>query len=173
MPTMAPVQAPPAKPSDNRFKLLDAAIRRHGRDSHALIEVLHMAQELFGFLSPDLLRYVSKAIDVPPSKVYGVATFYHFFTLAPKGRHSCTICLGTACFVKGAADILSTLESKFQVASGAMTRDGALSLSVARCLGSCGLAPVVILDGQVRSKATPMGTLEQVRTAIAAPGGAA
>src|SRR5262245_56401702 len=98
--------APPPAATDKRQKMLDAAIRKHGRDRHALIEVLHTAQELYGHLSPQLLRHVSQALDVPPSKVYGVATFYHFFTLAPKGEHSCTVCLGTACFVKRAADIV-------------------------------------------------------------------
>jgi bidirectional [NiFe] hydrogenase diaphorase subunit len=173
MPTMASPPAAPKKAGDNRYKLLDAAIRKHGRDSHALIEVLHTGQELFGFLSPELLRYVSKALEVPPSKVYGVATFYHFFSLAPKGRHSCTLCLGTACFVKGAGEILSSLERGFQVKAGETTRDGALSLDVARCLGSCGLAPIAILDGQVRSKVATPTLIEEIRGVLAQGGATA
>ena len=167
MPTMVTARTVPKKAVDNRYKLLDAAIRKHGRDSHALIEILHTAQELFGFLSRELLRYVSKALDVPPSKVYGVATFYHFFTLAPKGRHSCTICLGTACFVKRAAEILANLESGFHLKAGEMTRDGGLSLNVARCVGSCGLAPVVIVDGQVHSKVKSADLIEDMRAVLA------
>lgn len=163
----------PAPATDKRQKLLDAAIRKHGRDPRSLIEVLHTAQELFGYLSPQLLRYVSRAIDVPPSKVYGVATFYHFFTLQPKGKHSCTVCLGTACFVKRAAEIVGALENGFDVKVGGVTKDGNLSLNVARCVGSCGLAPVVIIDDATIGRAEPNSVVQLVQAATSSMKGAA
>ena len=88
---------------DNRFKLLEATMKKHQYRPDALIEVLHRAQELFGYLSTDLLLFIANSLHLPPSRVYGVATFYHFFSLAPKGEHSCVVCLGTACYVRGAA----------------------------------------------------------------------
>lgn len=154
-------------PGDKRQKMLDAAIRKHGRDAHALIEVLHTAQELFGHLSPNLLRYVSQALDVPPSKVYGVATFYHFFSLAPKGEHSCTVCLGTACFVKRAAEVVAAVEGTFGLKAGGMTKDGKLSLNVARCVGSCGLAPVVMVDDVTVGKAEPGRVVQMIQSLTA------
>ncbi len=125
-------------------------MKRHQYQPRALLEVLHTAQELFGSLSSDLLWFVAGKLDVPPSRVYGVATFYHFFTLQPKGRHTCVVCLGTACYVKGSEAILSAVEEKFQLKAGQTTPDGHLSLDIARCLGACGTAPAGVVDGQVQ-----------------------
>ena len=107
--TQKPAGAP-AKPhpsGDNRFRILEATMKRHQYQPDALIEVLHKAQELFGYLSTDLLITIARSLKLPPSRVYGVATFYHFFSLAPQGEHSCAVCLGTACYVKGAAALLA------------------------------------------------------------------
>jgi DNA-binding NtrC family response regulator len=102
-----------AHPSgDKRFKLLDVAVKRHQSRSDALIEVLHAAQELFGFLDDDVLIYVGRSLGVPLSRVYGVATFYNFFSLKPRGEHTCVVCLGTACYVKGSGTLLKALESE-------------------------------------------------------------
>lgn len=131
---------------DNRMKLLDAAMKRHQHQSAALIEVLHTAQELFGSLSPELLTYVGRALKLPLSRVYGVATFYHFFSLTPKGAHTCVVCMGTACYVKGAAGLLGALEESLDLKPGQTRADGKVSLMTARCLGACGLAPVVVFD---------------------------
>jgi bidirectional [NiFe] hydrogenase diaphorase subunit len=158
--------APTVAAADKRQKLFEAALRRHGRDPHALIEVLHTAQELYGYLSPAMLRQVSRELDLPPSKVYGVATFYHFFSLTPKGEHSCTICLGTACFVKRGADLVAAVERSFGVKAGGVTRDGKLSLSVARCVGSCGLAPVAIVDDNTISRADPDSLVDRLQSLI-------
>jgi bidirectional [NiFe] hydrogenase diaphorase subunit len=167
------LQRPPS-PSDRdaRDKLLDAALRKHGRDRHALIEVLHTAQELFGCLPKEILRYVSRALDLPESRVYGVATFYHFFSLIPKGRHSCIVCIGTACYVKRSADIVATLGKAFGIRPEQITPDGALSLSVARCVGSCAIAPLVVLDGQVRGNLTAESAVQLVHSALTKNGGA-
>src|SRR5271166_3731237 len=97
-----------AHPSgDSRFKMLDASMKRQRFQADALIEVLHTAQELFGFLQDDILLYVAHGLKLPPSRVYGVATFYHFFTFSPKGAHTCVVCMGTACYVKGAETLLA------------------------------------------------------------------
>jgi bidirectional [NiFe] hydrogenase diaphorase subunit len=144
-------QAEAAHPSgDKRFKLLEAAMKRHRYQPDALIEVLHTAQELFGWLELDLLYYIAHSLKLPPSKVYGVATFYHFFSLKPKGEHTCVICMGTACYVKGADGLLADAEKLTATKAGAMTPDGKVSLATARCLGACGIAPAVVMDGTVR-----------------------
>src|SRR5262249_27341573 len=152
-----------AHPSgDKRFKLLDAALKRHQYQPDALIEVLHTAQELFGYLEHDLLLYVAHSLKLPPSRVCGVATFYHFFSLAPKGEHCCIVCMGTACYVKGAATLLATLEQQADVKAGGTTADGKLSLLTARCLGACGIAPAVVFDGVVAGNQTIASALQHM-----------
>src|SRR5512136_2640001 len=95
---------------DKRFKILEAHMKRHQFKQDALIEVLHKAQELFGFLDNDLMVFIGQGLKLPPSRVFGVATFYHFFNLKPKGAHSCVVCMGTACYVRGADKIVAALE---------------------------------------------------------------
>lgn len=154
----------PAPPSaDKRWKLVDATIRRHGRSGDSLIECLHTVQECFGYLDEQALRYVAVALRLPLSKVYGVATFYHFFTLKPQGEHTCVVCMGTACYIKGAPLILAALEEKYGVKPGETTSDGKLSVLTARCIGSCGLAPAVVFDGDVAGKIDSNGTLNRIR----------
>jgi bidirectional [NiFe] hydrogenase diaphorase subunit len=154
---------PESHPSgDKRFKLLDAAMKKHQYEADALLEVLHTAQELFGYLQPDLLIYISRQLKLPPSRVYGVATFYHFFTFTPKGTHSCNVCMGTACYVKGAANVQIALEKELAIKAGQTRADGQASLSIARCLGACGLAPAVVFDGNVVGKLTPETALAHV-----------
>jgi bidirectional [NiFe] hydrogenase diaphorase subunit len=131
------------------FQLIEAALKRHQFRQDALIEVLHAAQQLFGHLEPEFLRFVARRLKLPLSRVYGVATFYHFFTLKPKGAHTCVVCTGTACFVKGAAGLLATAEKAAGVHVGETTADGQLTLTTTRCLGACGVAPVVVLDGAI------------------------
>ena len=135
---------------DKRFKALEVAMKRHQFRQDALIEVLHVAQELFGYLDLDLLYFVARHLKLPPSRVYGVATFYHLFTLKPQGRHTCVVCLGTACYVKGADALLATVREEAQIQPGETTPDGEFSLVTARCLGACGNAPVVVVDGAVK-----------------------
>jgi len=153
----------PKEVVDNRFKLLDAAMKRNQHQPDALIEVLHTAQELFGFLKDDLLLYITHKLKLPPSKVYGVATFYNFFSLAPKGEHSCIVCMGTACYVKGAAGIVTAVEKANNIKSGETTEDGKLTLLNARCVGACGIAPAVILDGVMTGYLTPDKVVEKTK----------
>jgi bidirectional [NiFe] hydrogenase diaphorase subunit len=148
---------------DKRFKLLDAAMKKHQFQADALLEVLHTAQELFGFLQDDLLTYIARQLKLPPSRVYGVATFYHFFTFTPKGKHSCNVCLGTACYVKGAAAVQNALERQLGVKAGKTRKDGLASVAIARCLGACGLAPAVVFDGAVAGNLTPEAAVERVK----------
>lgn len=152
---------------DARFKLVDRALKRLQYQQDALIEVLHTAQEAFGFLDDDLMIYVAHQLKLPLSWVYGVATFYHFFSLKPQGEHNCIVCMGTACYVKRAAEIVATLQAEYGIKPGQTTPDNAFSLNVARCLGSCGLAPVLVIDGEVMGRETPEGTLARVRSAVA------
>lgn len=142
--------APTANGSDDRrWKLVTATMRRHGHSPQALIETLHTVQEVFGYLDDDSLKQVAHALGVPLSKVYGVATFYHFFTLKPQGEHTCVVCMGTACYIKGAPTLLAGVNEVAGITTGETTEDGKMSLLSARCLGSCGLAPAVVMDGEV------------------------
>ncbi|MCU0242877.1 MAG: bidirectional hydrogenase complex protein HoxE, partial [Vicinamibacteria bacterium] len=137
---------------DKRFKILDATIKRFQGQPDSLLEVLHNAQELFGYLENSLLVYVGHSLKVPLSRVYGVATFYNFFSLKPKGEHTCVVCMGTACYVKGAGEILKNIEKNFAIKPNETTADNKISLMTARCVGSCGLAPAVVYDGHVEGK---------------------
>ena len=148
---------------DNRFAVVDKHLKRSRYAQDQLIETLHIAQDVFGYLDEGILLYVSRALRLPPSMVYGVATFYQLFTFDPPGEHTCTVCTGTACYVKGADDIVGAVADTYQVASGSTTDDGRLTLKTARCLGSCGLAPVVLIDGEVTGRE---GT-DHVLTALA------
>lgn len=147
---------------DKRFKMLDATIKRYQYQQDALIEVLHKAQELFGYLENDVLLYIAHSLKLPPSKAYGVATFYHLFSLAPPGLHTCVVCTGTACYVKGARAILENLEKDTCIRAGETTSDGQLSLLTARCLGACGIAPAVVFDGTVLGNQTPESVCERI-----------
>jgi bidirectional [NiFe] hydrogenase diaphorase subunit len=124
---------------DKRFKVLDITMKRAGYNQSALIEVLHKAQEAFGFLEEDVLLYVARALKLPLSCVYGVATFYHLFSLKPAGKHTCIVCMGTACYVKGSGKILEDIENSFDVKVGETTVHGEISLVSARCTGPVGL----------------------------------
>lgn len=151
---------------DERFKAIDLTMKRFRYEKDALLEVLNTAQESFGYLSEDLIIYISTQLGVPMSQIYGVATFYHLFTFEPLGEHNCIICTGTACHVKGADQIVERLATDLGIEPGSTTEDGLMSLTTARCLGSCGLAPVIVLDGQVLGKETPDSAANTVMAII-------
>jgi bidirectional [NiFe] hydrogenase diaphorase subunit len=148
---------------DKRFKILDATMKRWQFQQDALIEVLHKAQELFGYLELDVLLYVARDLKLPPSRVYGVATFYHLFTLKPQGEHTCVVCMGTACFVKGAERLLAAVEEIAHLKPGETTADNKLSLLTARCIGACGIAPAVVYDGAAAGWQTPEAVAARVK----------
>jgi len=148
---------------DKRFKILEAHMKKHQFKHDALIEVLHKAQELFGYLEDDLLLFIAYKLKLPASRVYGAATFYHFFTLKPKGKHTCVVCLGTACYVKGSDKILAAIEEKVHIKTGETTPDNQFSLLTARCIGACGIAPAVVYDGTISPRQTPATALEHLK----------
>jgi len=153
----------PAAPSqDKRWKIVDATVRRVGPHSRGLIETLHTVQEAFGYLDETALRYVAASLRVPLSRAYGVATFYHFFTLKPAGEHTCVICLGTACYIKGAPQLVDVVKHDLGIALGETTANGKISVLSARCLGSCGLAPAVVYDSVVAGKVTSAQIRQQM-----------
>lgn len=157
--------APRAPSDDKRWRMVDTRMRRLGFSPDGLIEVLHTAQEAFGYLEPEALDYIGASLGVPPSRVYGVATFYSHFTLKPKGRHTCVVCTGTACYINGAGAILRRIEDDLHVRPGETTEDEEVSLLTARCIGACSLAPAVVLDGRIQGKLGPddvMNRLEQL-----------
>ncbi|ESA37689.1 nad -dependent nickel-iron dehydrogenase diaphorase component subunit [Leptolyngbya sp. Heron Island J] len=143
-------------------------MKQHQYRPDALIEVLHRAQKLFGYLDTNLLLHIAQRLKLPPSRVYGVATFYHFFSLAPKGIHSCVVCLGTACYVKQAAQLLSCLENATGIKAGETTADGQLSLMTARCLGACGIAPTVVFDEQLEGHQTLERVTQRLKSCLSA-----
>ncbi|MGA2651348.1 MAG: bidirectional hydrogenase complex protein HoxE [Terracidiphilus sp.] len=157
-----PSSVPPPS-SDKRWKLVEGTIRRHGHKAAALIEVLHTVQESFGFLDEVSLRFVASSLRLPLSRVYGVATFYHYFSLKPPGEHTCVICMGTGCYVKGAENLMKVIEEIASVKAGETTSDGKVSVVAARCIGSCSLAPAVVFDGEVIPKAQPDAVRDQLR----------
>jgi bidirectional [NiFe] hydrogenase diaphorase subunit len=151
-----------ARNSDRRFKTLEMTMKRYQYKPDALIEVLHKAQEAFGYLEEDVLIYIARRLKLPLSRVYGVATFYHLFSLKPSGAHTCVVCMGTACYVKGSNKVLEYLEKELGIKVGETTADGRVSLMAARCLGACGIAPAVVFDNAVAGKLTPQSAFEKI-----------
>ena len=133
--------------------------RRRGR----LIQVLHRAQSIFGYLPREVQIHVAKRLFITEAMVSGVVSFYNYFTTTPKGKYCVDVCLGTACYVKGADRVLSELERVLNVQAGTTpTEDGLFSLTALRCVGACGLAPVMMVNGKVYGKVTPAKAVEIV-----------
>lgn len=158
---------PPPPSADPRWLAVESRIRRLGGRPDGLIEVLHAAQDAFGYLDRDALAYVGAALHVPLSKVLGVATFYSYFTLRPAGEHTCVVCTGTVCYLDGAAGLLDAIEAEFGVGPGETTADGRLSTLTVRCVGSCSLAPLVVVDGETSGPLTTAGVVTRLRETLA------
>jgi bidirectional [NiFe] hydrogenase diaphorase subunit len=154
---------PPAGAQDARRRLVNRTMRLNDHQPHALIETLHAVQAAFGFLDADNMRYVADALHVPLSRVYAVATFYHFFTLKPPGEHTCVVCQGTACYIGGGPKILAAIKASFDLQPGQTTPDGKISLLTARCLGACGIAPAAVFDQEVAGKVQPQDAVQHLR----------
>ena len=151
-----PAQAPAgARAGDARREALDAAMRGHQLRGDALVEVLHAAQEAYGWLPPEVLAHVARTLRLPPSRVQGVASFYHLFRLAPPARHACTICTGPACHIRRSRVIVAAVARATGLAPGEAARDGSLAVGRVRCVGACGIAPVVLFDGDVAGRQEP------------------
>jgi bidirectional [NiFe] hydrogenase diaphorase subunit len=167
--TLAPSRTATPPDVDPRIALLETQLKKVRYRDDALIEVLHAVQDIYGYLAPATLKRVADGLGLPPSRVMGVATFYHLFTFEARGEHTCTVCTGTACFVKGADALMARVRQAFAVEPGSTRSDGVLSLLEARCIGSCGLAPVALVDGVVVAKAT--AEMLTARLAAALEGG--
>lgn len=160
-----PVYPTPPLPSDDkRWKVVNGTMRRHGYTRHALIETLHTVQSSFGCLSDESIRFVAGSLHVPLSQAYGVATFYHHFTLKPQGRHSCTVCIGTACYIKGSDKLVGAAEKLLGILAGKTTPDGNISLITARCVGACGRTPVMLADEELVGMVGPLQLLDQLES---------
>lgn len=134
---------------------LHAICREHHNDAGELINILHAAQSLFGYLPREVQELVAADLHIPVSKVYGVVTFYSYFTMTPKGKHPISVCMGTACYVRGAEKVMNEIQRQLDIKVGETTPDGLFSLDCLRCVGACGLAPVLTIGGKVYGRMTP------------------
>lgn len=132
-----------------RYRALDQIIQQYAQKPGQLIGILHRAQEIFGYLPEEVQAYIAHKTGTPVSEVNGVVTFYSLFSTAPQGKYELKVCLGTACYVKGAQEIMDTLKENLQIDEGQTTKDALFTLKSTRCIGSCGLAPVLLANEEV------------------------
>ena len=137
------------------FKELENYILTLEDKKSSLILILHKAQEIFGYIPEEVQEFIAEKIEVPVSKVYGVVSFYNFFSMEPKGKYPISVCTGTACYVRGAEKILEALQKELGLKLGGVTEDGLFSLDSLRCVGACGLAPVMLVGKDVHGKVKP------------------
>ena len=146
--------AVPYRGTPEQEERLRKVIDSHKGQPGATMPVLQAAQEIFGYLPEEVQIMIAEGLDIPLSEVYGVSTFYSLFTLNPKGKYQISLCLGTACYVKGAAEVLAAVEKKLGISPGGITPDGMFSLDACRCIGACGLAPVMMINEEVYGRLT-------------------
>jgi len=151
---------------DKRRLALEKTMKEHNYEESALLEILHRAQEIYGYLDKELLMDVSQSLHLPPSHVFGVATFYSYFKLKRPGQHVVTGCLGTACYVKGVDEIMRAIEKEYSIKRGESTPDGKLSLLVTRCIGACAMAPAIVVDDEMIAKATKEVVLQKIKEVL-------
>ena len=151
---MAEKQVPAFQGTKEQEAKLMEVIAAHKDSKGALIPVLHEAQDIYGYLPIEVQRIIATEMDIPLEKIYGVATFYSQFTLNPKGKYTISVCLGTACYVKGSGDIFDELSKKLGIKGGETTPDGRFTLVDCRCIGACGLAPVLTVNEDVYGRLT-------------------
>lgn len=134
-----------------KFKELNEFIEAQNEEfkESLLISVLHKAQQIYGYLSEDVQKFIAKKLEIPESKVYGVVTFYSYFTTEPKGKYVISVCTGTACFVRGSGEILEEFKNKLGINEGETTKDNLYTLDILRCVGACSIAPVVLVNDKV------------------------
>lgn len=138
-----------------KFKELENYISTFDDKKSSLIIILHRAQEIFGYIPKEVQEFIAKKIEVPVSKVYGIVSFYKFFSMEPKGKYPISVCMGTACYIRGAEKILETLQEELGIKLGRVTNDGIFSLDPLRCVGACGLAPVIFVGKDIYGKIKP------------------
>jgi bidirectional [NiFe] hydrogenase diaphorase subunit len=152
--------------SDPRVKLIAAKMKKENFRPDSLIEILHTAQNAYGYLPINVIAFITRELRVPPSRVYSTVTFYHFFSLKSKGDHTCLVCTGTACYVKGAQVILDEVEKQFGLKAGEVSKDNKLGVQTARCIGACGLAPAIVVDEEVLPRAKPEDVITKIKQKI-------
>ncbi|MBQ8619871.1 MAG: NADH-quinone oxidoreductase subunit NuoE [Clostridia bacterium] len=138
-----------------KFEALQLVIDELRNEPGALMPIMQRAQDIFGYLPEEVQNYIAKELDIPVSDIYGVATFYAQFNLEPKGKYIISVCMGTACYVKGSQQVLDKLEEVLEIPAGRTTKDGMFTLNATRCLGACGLAPVIMVNDDVYGRLTP------------------
>jgi bidirectional [NiFe] hydrogenase diaphorase subunit len=146
--------------------MLEKVLKEHSYQESALLEILHRSQEIYGYLDKELLMDISGSLNLPPSHVYGVVTFYSFFKLKKSGEHIVTGCLGTACYVNEVEQIIEAVEQEFNLKRGGSTADGKLSLLLTRCIGACAMAPNIVVDDEVIGKATKEAVIEKIKEVL-------
>lgn len=129
-------------------------IEKHKDQKGALMPVLQKAQEIYGYLPIEVQKMIAQGLDIPLENIYGVSTFYSLFSLNPKGKYKISVCLGTACYVKGSGEIFEAISKKLGIKNGECTPDGKFSLEACRCIGACGLAPVMTINDDVHGRLT-------------------
>ena len=144
----------------SELKNFIAPLKEQEHSESQLIAVLHKAQEIYGYLPKDVLDEIAIEMSIPTAHIWGVATFYHYFNLSPQGKYTISVCLGTACYVKGAAQILDAIKRHLGIDIGEITSDGMFSIQPARCLGACGLAPVMMIDEKIHGELNPKKVIE-------------
>ncbi len=149
---------------DNQMKLFYARIDENLKRPGPLMPTLHDAQQIFGHIPLTIQKIISKRLDVSVAKINGVVTFYGNFSVEPKGEHQISVCLGTACYVKGSANIMETLENHYHIKAGETTKDGKITLCATRCIGACGLAPVFSVDEKIIGSATVQKVNQAIKT---------
>jgi len=143
------------KIQESHIKTIKDICNSFNNDPGELINVLHRSQSEFGYLPEDVQREIAKQLKISIAKVYGVVSFYSFFTMTPKGRHAISVCMGTACYVRGAEKVVDEFKSLLNIKVGGVTEDGKFSLDCLRCVGACGLAPVVLIGEKVYGRVEP------------------
>ena len=151
---MAEIKAPAFKDTAEQSAKLQEVIAKHKGTEGALIPVLHEAQAIYGYLPYEVQKVISDGLDVPMAEIYGVVSFYTQFSIYPKGTYNVAVCLGTACYVKGSGDIIDKIKEKLGIEVGQCTDDGRFSLEATRCIGACGLAPVLTVNEDVYGRLT-------------------
>ena len=147
--------AVPFKGTKEQEKQLREVIRQYKDVPGATMPIMQAAQDIYGYLPEEVQIIIAEELGIPLSEVYGVASFYAQFTMNPKGKYRIQVCLGTACYVKGAASVLQAIENKLGIKTGGITPDGKFSLDACRCVGACGLAPVMMINEEVYGRLTP------------------
>lgn len=143
------------KISESKIKKIQEICKKFNNDEGELINILHSVQSEFGYLPAEVQEIIAKELKISVAKIYGIVTFYSFFTMTPKGEHPISVCLGTACYVRGAEKVLDEFKKQLNIKVGESTSDGKFSINCLRCVGACGLAPVVMIGDKTYGRVAP------------------